>query len=38
MESKALKKLLEAIALGDITPEAAFEKFKNFEFEKVGVF
>ena len=38
MESKALKKLLEAIALGDVTPEAAFEKFKNFDFEKVEDF
>ncbi|MCL2929465.1 MAG: nickel pincer cofactor biosynthesis protein LarB [Trichodesmium sp. St16_bin4-tuft] len=38
MESEALKKLLEAIALGDVTPEAAFEKFKHFDFEKVEDF
>lgn len=38
MESEALKKLLEAIAIGDVTPEAALEKFKHFDFEKVEEF
>ena len=38
MESEALKKLLEAIAIGDVTPEVALEKFKNFDFEKVEEF
>lgn len=38
MEFKVLKKLLEVIVLGDVILEVVFEKFKNFDFEKVEDF
>lgn len=38
MNSSELKKLLEAIATGELSPEKALDKLKNLEFEKVGDF
>ena len=38
MEPEALKKLLEAVATGDVSPVNALEKLKHFDFEQVGEF
>ncbi|NEO52255.1 MAG: nickel pincer cofactor biosynthesis protein LarB [Okeania sp. SIO3B5] len=38
MKSEDLKQLLTAISTGDITPESALEKLKNFDFENVENF
>jgi NCAIR mutase (PurE)-related protein len=38
MEPKILQKLLESVAAGDISPIAALDKLKHFDFEQVGDF
>ncbi|NEP90376.1 MAG: nickel pincer cofactor biosynthesis protein LarB [Okeania sp. SIO2C2] len=38
MKSEALEQLLKGVATGNITPELALEKLKNFDFENVENF
>ncbi|MEG4149235.1 nickel pincer cofactor biosynthesis protein LarB [Microcoleus sp. Pol12B5] len=38
MEPEILQKLLESVAAGDISPIAALDKLKHFDFEQVGDF
>lgn len=38
MEPEAIKKLLEAVATGDVSPVNALEKLRYFDFEQVGEF
>lgn len=38
MDSQTLKNLLQSVANGNITPETAAEKLKNFDYENIGDF